>query len=67
MYALVQQELEMSNSNLKKDQSLRKWAKRQPQDLWLKDWHNNYSWDLIKSRLKKEEESQCPFKWMWKK
>ena len=43
-------------------------AKRQLQDLWLKDWHNNYSWDLIKQRLKKEEESsKCPFSSLWRK
>ncbi len=43
--------------------------KRQLQNLWLKDWHNNYSWDLIKQRLKREEEqeSNCPINFLWKR
>tara|TARA_B100000927_G_scaffold271712_1_gene248835 strand:- start:603 stop:1346 length:744 start_codon:yes stop_codon:yes gene_type:complete len=42
--------------------------KRQNQSLWLKDWHKNYSWNLINKRLKKEEEDEkkCPFNFLWK-
>jgi hypothetical protein len=43
--------------------------KRQLQSLWLKDWHKNFSWNLIKQRLRKEEETEkkCPFDFLWKK
>ena len=43
--------------------------KRQYQSLWLKDWHKNFSWNLIKDRLKREEEEEkkCPFDFLWKR
>ena len=43
--------------------------KRQLQSLWLKDWHKNFSWNLIKQRLRKEEEQEnkCPFDFLWKR
>ena len=43
--------------------------KRQLQSLWLKDWHKNFSWNLIKERLKREEEKEkkCPFDFLWKR
>ena len=43
--------------------------KRQLQSLWLKDWHNGFSWDLIKKRLRREEEQEnkCPIDFLWKR
>ena len=43
--------------------------KRQLQNLWLKDWHNGFSWDLIRERLRKEEEAEksCPINFLWNK
>lgn len=40
---------------------------KQRQDLDLKEYQKNISWDLIKKRLQKEEQSKCPFNFLWKK
>lgn len=41
---------------------------KQSQNLRLKEFDRYASWELIQNRLKKEqEESKCPFKFLWKK
>lgn len=36
-------------------------------NLRLKEFDKFASWDIIKNRVKKEEESKCPFSFLWKK